>query len=176
MDHPVGERGEGHAERERAEQPEGQQRSRRAPAAEPARGAARRAPGPLRHAAAPAERGSPPGRDAEHDEHQRERARRHGVEAELELGEDLDREGAVLDDFKGSVLGEQGQRHEQAAAEHAPGGSGAAVTLRKVRHGPMPRLRAASSRFRRLRERGDGQVDERVERQRHDHHRGAVAV
>ncbi len=52
------------------------------------------------------------------------------------------------------------------------------VTRRKVCHGPRPRLRAASSRLASALASAvrAGQVDERVQRQRHDHHRRPVAV
>ena len=81
--------------------------------------------GRLRHAARaatrprPAARASPPSTSSdEPDQHQRQGARRgRGVEAHLELGEDLGGEGPVAQDLEGPVLGQQGQGHQQAAAE-----------------------------------------------------------
>ena len=88
----------------------------------------RRAPGPsARPRRAPRSASSPASAsEAQQHQHQRERAGADGVEAELELGEDLDGEGPVLDDLKGAVLGQQAERHEQAAAEHRRARSGAA--------------------------------------------------
>ena len=59
---------------------------------------------------------------AEEDEHERERGGRGHVEGDVELGEDLGREGLVAEDLEGAVLGEQDERDEQAAAEDRASG------------------------------------------------------
>ena len=116
-------------------------------------------------------------RHPERHQHQRQRAGRRGVEAELELGEDRHRECLVLDDLKRPVLGQQPERHQQAAAEHRR-------QHLTQRHLPEDLPRSQSETARDLLQgrvhagqTGDrGQVHQRVERQRHDHHRRLVSL
>ena len=111
----------------------------------------------------------------ERHQHERQRASGGRVEAQLELGEDLDGECLVLQDLKRPVLGQEPERHEQAAAEH----SGPDLAQRDPPEHPprtQPRLREASSSPASRLPARCRQVHEWIQRQGHDHHSCQVPV
>ena len=177
-DHPVDQRADRHpqtqtAQRGRPTSTGAFQRPQRHPRrrAPGAGAAARRAPASAERQLA-AEHGH-----AQQDQHERQRARRRGVEAELELGEDRHGERLVLDDLKSAVLGQQAERHEQAAAQHRRRDL---AQRHPPERPPWSQPETASNllqgRVYAARRGGDRQVHERIQRQRHDQHRGQVSV
>ena len=114
---------------------------------------------------------------AEPDEHERERGRGGRVEAIQELGVDRRGERLEAEDLEGAVLGEHHERHEHAAPEDRA----ACVPERHAPERPQPpEPEAARDLLERrvgvAQARRDRQVDERVDRERHDERRTGHAA
>ena len=115
--------------------------------------------------------------EPEQHEHERERTGRRHVEGDIELGEDLGREGLVAEDLKRAVLGQDDERDEQTSAEDRPSGL--------AEGDPPERLQAPGAEAARdlllawvgaAEARGDRQIHERIDREGHHEHGAAEAL
>jgi hypothetical protein len=138
----------------------------------------------LRHRAGPGDPAAAapprlPGQDDQADRHQHERQRagRGYFGRQLQVREDLRSEGLVAEHLEGAVLSQQHERHQQAPAQDgAPG-----LAERDAEEGTYPADSETPGYFLLTRIGGPQacchrQVDQRVDRQRHDENGAAEAL
>ena len=176
LDHPVHERAERHAERERRER---RQRRRARGTRQPAEPHARRRPARAAgRCGAPAPRplsaSSPPSTATLRATSTSDSAHAAAVsKPSLNSVKIATVKVWYCDDFEGAVLGEQAERDEQAAAEQRRADLAQRDPQeRPPRAQPEAARRLLEARVEVAQRARHGQVHERVQRQRHDHHRG----